>query len=50
MLNRRDGYSSHRCRCLFKELISHSQLSIFQLYRNILMSTKPPGLFEVMDP
>lgn len=29
MLNRCDGYSSYHCRCLFKELISHSRFSCF---------------------
>lgn len=50
MLNRCDGYSRHHCRCLFKELVSHSQFPILQLHRSILMSTKPPGLLEVMNP
>lgn len=50
MLNRSDGYSSHHSRCLFKEYIFHSPFSILQLYWSILMSTKPPGLLEVMNP
>ena len=50
MLNRSDGYSSHHSRCLFKEHIFHSLFSILQLYWSILMSTKPPGFLEVMNP
>ena len=41
---------NHHSRCLFKEHIFHSPFSILQLYWSILMSTKPPGLLEVMNP
>lgn len=46
MLNRCDGYSSHHCRCLFKELISHSHFSILQLYPKHSHVNQAPWAFR----